>query len=145
MADGAFEVQSGIAWVVYVLLDRETDRALMEYRNREIGYVYPGGNVEAGERPEDTAARECAEEIGVHANLVWYEIGGPEPLMHKGRQGALYVCTDWTGWVPTSTIDGLDRMLGWFDPKMYASIPDWVTGGFQVGRVARRLVDWMGV
>lgn len=44
----------------------------MERWRREYGqyYVFPGGGVEAGERPADTVRRELREETGLRAKIV---------------------------------------------------------------------------
>src|ERR1700761_3769598 len=56
-----------------ILVD-DRDRVLMLWRHRFVadrwGWELPGGLIDAGEEPEDTAVRELAEETGYQAGLV---------------------------------------------------------------------------
>jgi len=46
--------------------------ALIErVRNGRVYYVVPGGNMEPGETPEETAVREAYEELGLRVRLEW--------------------------------------------------------------------------
>jgi 8-oxo-dGTP diphosphatase len=77
--------------------------------------VFPGGKVEAGERPEETLIRELAEELGIRveepclAPLTFASHAYPDFHLLM----PLYVCRRWTG-TPRS-MEG--QALKWVRPK----------------------------
>ena len=52
-----------------VLLDRDRVCLIQRVRNGRTYYLFPGGGVEPGETPEQAAAREALEELGVEVEL----------------------------------------------------------------------------
>ena len=71
-------------------------------------WEFPGGKVEEGETPEDSAVREMAEELGVtiepaHLQPVGFASGLTAPASQGGREPQkslvilLYACRNWTG------------------------------------------------
>lgn len=88
--------------VAAALIDRE-GRVLLQQRpaGRSMGglWEFPGGKVEAGERPEAALARELDEELGIEV-----EPGSLVPAAfasadNAGRQMLLllYLCRQWRG------------------------------------------------
>src|SRR5438309_2131898 len=140
--DGASRTEKGPAWIVYAILDATGRRVLMEDRGGEIGLVYPGGNIEPGETPHDAAMREIREEIGIEpVRIESFWCACSKLLMHKGREGMLFVVTEYRGSIPDFTVDDQRRILQWRAPGLYAYLSPDQTGGFQIGRVARLLID----
>ncbi len=62
-----------------VFLFDEQDRVLLEQRADDGTWCVPGGSMELGETPEETARRECLEETGIHVkNLQFYNMQSGE-------------------------------------------------------------------
>ena len=86
-------------------------------------WEFPGGKVEAGERPEETLIRELAEELGIRveepclAPLTFASHAYPDFHLLM----PLYVCRRWTG-TPRS-MEG--QALKWVRPKAlrYLAMP----------------------
>ncbi|HHC08217.1 MAG TPA: CoA pyrophosphatase, partial [Actinobacteria bacterium] len=67
---------------VRVILTRRPD----EMRTHPGDVVFPGGRIEPGETPLDTALRETTEEIGLPPDHVVEILGGLEPLTTRDRE-----------------------------------------------------------
>lgn len=110
----------------------------------------PGGKVEAGERAEDAARRECLEETGVHCRsleplLVYYP-----GLDNVENRTSLFVCTDPVvergfqpdhrevtalSWVPVETAVAMIFRQEIMDAMSIAGILGYCQGpGFQGGK-----------
>ena len=62
-----------------VFLFDEHDRVLLEQRSDDGNWCVPGGSMELGETPEETAIRECMEETGLLAkSLQLYNVRSGE-------------------------------------------------------------------
>lgn len=62
-----------------VFLFDENDRVLLEQRSDDGNWCVPGGSMELGETPEETAIRECMEETGLLAkSLQLYNVRSGE-------------------------------------------------------------------
>lgn len=84
-------------------------------------WEFPGGKVEAGERPEDALIRELAEELGV---TVEEPCLAPLTFASHAYPGfhllmPLYVCRRWRGFAVARE----GQMLKWVRPKELRSYP----------------------
>jgi 8-oxo-dGTP diphosphatase len=84
-------------------------------------WEFPGGKVEAGERPEDTLMRELREELGIVVDEVCLA-----PLAFASHSYPdfhllmpLYVCRRWQGTV--TALEG--QKLGWVRPNRLRDYP----------------------
>jgi 8-oxo-dGTP diphosphatase len=84
-------------------------------------WEFPGGKIEAGERPEETLIRELAEELGIlveEACLAPFTFASHSyPDFHLLMP--LYLCRRWAGTV--SPLEG--QALKWLRPKDLSGIP----------------------
>ena len=78
-------------------------------------WEFPGGKVEAGERPEECLIRELAEELGIAVNeaclapLTFASHSYPDFQLHM----PLYVCRRWEGTVVATE----GQQLAWVRPN----------------------------
>ena len=101
------------------------DRVLLVKRSAKRSYFpdvwdFAGGHSEQGEAPEETLARELAEELGVIP--IEYSLLGVVPRTAEGLPLYAYCVTKWMGtpanlqehehseiaWIPASEVDRLD-------------------------------------
>jgi len=84
-------------------------------------WEFPGGKVEAGERPEETLIRELKEELGIAVNeaclapLSFASHGYPDFHLLM----PLYVCRRWEG--PVTALEG--QRLAWVRPNRLRDYP----------------------
>lgn len=92
--------------VVAVALMGQDGRVLMQRRAPDKAHgglwEFPGGKVEPGETPEQAAAREIAEELGVaidpgRLEPVAFASGPAQPGAARALVILLYACRDWQG------------------------------------------------
>src|ERR1700678_3339648 len=123
------ELQTGLAvkllLVVAVALIDADDRVLIAQRpkGKQLAdlWEFPGGKIDADERPEDALIRELAEELGIAvkqdclAPLTFASHAYPDFHLLM----PLYVCRRWQGFV--QPLDG--QALKWVRPKDLRSYP----------------------
>ena len=116
MEDG--KAQMMLPVVAVALLDGQ-GRVLMQQRplGKQHGglWEFPGGKVEAGESPQQAAARELAEELGVALDPLALEALGfaAEPVLADRQRSVvilLFVAREWQGAV--SALEG--QNMGWY-------------------------------
>jgi 8-oxo-dGTP diphosphatase len=104
--------------VAVALLDGQ-GRVLMQQRplGKQHGglWEFPGGKVEAGESPQQAAARELAEELGVALDPLALEAlsFAAEPVLADGQRSVvilLFAAREWQGAV--SALEG--QNMGWY-------------------------------
>lgn len=82
-------------------------KVLSGYRHNDFGYGLmcgPGGHIEPGETPEQTAIRETQEEFGiVPKDLVFIGFGPKEP--ETGLKPFLFLCTDYDGEIHSNDLE----------------------------------------
>ncbi len=85
------------AVVAPVVLDPDGPEVLVEVRASGISQAgdpcFPGGHIEPGESPAEAAARELAEELGIHVPPSRFLGQLPTVQTYLGSQTNLYVCT----------------------------------------------------
>jgi 8-oxo-dGTP diphosphatase len=97
-------VQSNkVTWVVAAALIDTAGQTLVQKRaaNRSMAglWEFPGGKIEAGERPEDALVRELREELGITVqpdDLTPLSFASA-PLGERHLLLLLYVCRNWKG------------------------------------------------
>jgi 8-oxo-dGTP diphosphatase len=103
MVDDAAQMMLPV--VAVALLDRQ-GQVLMQQRplGKQHGglWEFPGGKVEAGESPQQAAARELAEELGVGLDPCALDAVGfaAEPVLAKGQRPVvilLFAARQWQG------------------------------------------------
>lgn len=111
--------------VVAVALVDQDNRVLIaqrpEGKNLAGMWEFPGGKLEAGERPEAALIRELEEELGIKT---WESCLAPLTFASHGYDGfhllmPLYICRRWDG-VPTS-LEG--QALKWVKPGALKDYP----------------------
>ena len=109
---------STILVVAAALVDRDS-RVLLQQRaaGRQMAglWEFPGGKVEAGERPEEALIRELQEELGIETDAACLAPAtfASAPLENKHLLLLLYVCRKWQG-----TPQALDAAaLKWVRPQ----------------------------
>lgn len=97
-------------------------------------WEFPGGKVEAGERPLDACRRELAEELGLQE----LTLAPLEPLTHAygDRTVCLHPFRVETARTPFTTL-----AWGWFTPDEIRRLPIPEANGPLVERLAARTVD----
>lgn len=88
-------------------------------------WVQPGGHIETGETPEETALRETYEETGVRIKLIGERFPREDDFLrplgiqkNRGKEGNLHVDITYVG-IPLSQDDVIDDdeidKYGWFN------------------------------
>jgi 8-oxo-dGTP diphosphatase len=110
--------------VAAALVDAD-DRVLLAQRPKgkqlEGLWEFPGGKIDAGERPEDALIRELREELGIEVKAACL---APLTFASHSYDGfhllmPLYVCRKWEGFV--QPLDG--QALKWVRPKDLRAYP----------------------
>ena len=120
----------------YVVCRDDSDRLLltrfMERGHPESGsWTMPGGGMEWGEHPSETAIREAEEETGLHVRLgpvlgvfsLWLDaheavLGAPGHVL-----GVVYRVTSFEGELRTTFDDGTTDAVAWFSLDEITSLP----------------------
>ncbi len=92
-----------------------------EGKNMAGLWEFPGGKVEAGERPEETLIRELGEELGIEVKepcLAPFTFAS-HAYPHFHLLMPLYLCRRWDGAVTAKE----HRALKWLRPKDLAALP----------------------
>lgn len=88
-----------------VLIVNERNEVLLQLRNDNHRWAYPGGAVEVDETVEDAAMREMAEETGLRANAIQlFGVFSGKDMHHIYPNGdevsnvdIVFLCTDYSG------------------------------------------------
>ena len=84
------------AIVIPIVYDAEDPYLLIEVRSEGIFQAgdpcFPGGRIEPGETPDEAAAREMEEEIGIHVPAQRFLGQLPTVQTRLGSQANVYVC-----------------------------------------------------
>ena len=102
-----------------VILHRDDGRVVLvrhTYGDRRA-WDLPGGWVEEGEQPVQTARRETREELGADvAESEWQLIGAIEGLWHWKHERLTFFTARWPGGEPL--VDPVEiAEVAWFDPR----------------------------
>ena len=105
-----------------VICVNEAGELLLQRRQDNGCWAYPGGSVELDEPVEDAARRELAEEMGLRAGALtlWNVFSGPERhyVYPNGDEVScvdiVYICRQWTGEVLPQASEVSD--WAWFAP-----------------------------
>ncbi len=105
-----------------VICVNEAGELLLQRRQDNDCWAYPGGSLELDEPVEDAARRELAEEMGLLAGALtlWNVFSGPERhyVYPNGDEVScvdiVYICRQWTGEVQLQVSEVSD--WGWFAP-----------------------------
>jgi len=52
-----------------IIIEQNKVCLIKRVKRSEVYYVFPGGGIEGGETPRETAKREAFEELGVHVSI----------------------------------------------------------------------------
>jgi 8-oxo-dGTP pyrophosphatase MutT (NUDIX family) len=112
-ASNHYENKTEVA--IYVLLDPETGRVLLEFRLPPwppiSQWCFGSGRVDPGEAGKHAALRELHEELGVMA-VEMSDLGSFQDV--NGRTFHPWLITDWAGEVPLTNADQ-KYPLAWWD------------------------------
>jgi 8-oxo-dGTP pyrophosphatase MutT (NUDIX family) len=114
---------------VHVVI-RDGEGRIMLVRHVEGRWQLPGGAVDPGETPAETARRECREELGVAVEPVRLlgTYGGPEHrIRYANGDDAAWVATIFEGRIvagePVAPGDDEVSAIGWFAPDELDELP----------------------
>jgi 8-oxo-dGTP diphosphatase len=100
----------------------EEGKLLLLFKKNKQHYEFPGGKIEAGEAPADTAKREAREELGVEVELVAH--ASDEVFMLDGIQyrSHKYLARITSGTPHVVETDKFDHLC-WMPIESYAEFP----------------------
>lgn len=106
-----------------IIIDQDRILLIKRVKKTSIIWVFPGGGLEQGETYEETAIRECKEELGVDVAVREYFDTIATKYLEQDQESLFYFCKITGGEVGTG--DGPEFQGGGYYEGEH--IPEWLT------------------
>lgn len=106
-----------------IIIDKDRILLIKRVKKTSVYWVLPGGGLEKGETHEETATRECKEELGVDVAVLEYFDAVATKYLEQDQENLFYICRIIGGEIGTG--EGPEYQEGdYYEGK---HIPEWVS------------------
>lgn len=106
-----------------IIIDKDRILLIKRVKKTSVYWVLPGGGLEEGETHEETAIRECKEELGVDVSVLEYFDAVATKYLEQDQENLFYICKIIGGEIGTG--EGPEYQAG--DYYEGEHIPEWIS------------------